>query len=134
MDVCNRNDIAGVMGNFNAKMGGENEGYKSCIGIHAMGDKNDKGERPFDFSVTIGLVIKGTLFHHKDIHQANMVKLGNYANMKTFKPRFNMDRLKDRGTKRMYCEAVRWRLQDNRVEEREQVKDLWEAEKTAYME
>lgn len=68
MDVCNRNDIAGVMGNFNVKMGGENEGYKSCIGIYVMGDKNDKGERLFDFFVIIGLVIKGILFYYKDIY------------------------------------------------------------------
>ena len=41
IDGCNRNDIMVVMGNFNAKVGGDNEGYKCCIGRCGMGDKND---------------------------------------------------------------------------------------------
>ena len=32
---------------------------------HGMGHKNDKGERICNFSVTNGLVIKGTLFQQK---------------------------------------------------------------------
>ena len=39
------------------------------------------------------------------------------CNMKKFKSRFNTDRLKERGTKQMYCEAVRRRFVENRVEE-----------------
>lgn len=34
-----------VMGYFNVKVGGDNKGYKSCIGIYGMGDKNDIGKR-----------------------------------------------------------------------------------------
>ena len=34
-----------VMGDFNVKVGGDNEGYESCIARHGMGDKNDNGER-----------------------------------------------------------------------------------------
>ena len=30
--VCNRNDIVVVMDDFNAKVGGENEVYGSCMG------------------------------------------------------------------------------------------------------
>ena len=45
IDGCKRNDIVVVMGDFNAKVGGDNEGYESCIGRHGMGDKNDNGER-----------------------------------------------------------------------------------------
>ena len=45
IDGCKRNDIVVVMSDFNAKVGGDNEGYESCIGRHGMGDKNDNGER-----------------------------------------------------------------------------------------
>ena len=136
------------MGDLNLKVGGDNEGYESCIGRHEMGDKNENGERLCDFSVANGMVITGTLFQHKDIHKATWVsangrvknqidhllisrqlksavldtrvqsganvnndnflartkirlKLSKYANMKKFNPRFNTDRLKDRGTRRM---------------------------------
>lgn len=34
----------------------------------------------------------------------------------------------------MYCEAVRRRLEENRVEEREEVKELWEAQRKACVE
>ena len=54
--------------------------------------------------------------------------------MKKFKPRFNTDRLKCRGTRQMYCEAVRRRLEENGVEEKEEIEELWEAQRKAYME
>ena len=73
IDGCKRNDIVVVMGDVNAKVGGDNEGYESSIGTHGMGDKNDNGERLCDFSVANGLVITGTLFQHKDIHEATWV-------------------------------------------------------------
>ena len=177
---CKRNDIVVVMGDFNAKVGGDNGGYESCIGRHGMGNKNDNGERLCDFSVSNGLVITGTLFQHKDIHKATWVsangrvknqidhplisrrlksavldtivqrgadvncdhylvrtksrlKLSKCANIEKFKLRFNTDKPKDRDTKRMYCEAVRRRLEENRGEEREEVEELWEALRKAYL-
>ena len=45
IDGYKRNDIVVVVGDFNAKVGGDNEGYESYIGRHGMGDKNDNGER-----------------------------------------------------------------------------------------
>ena len=44
IDRCNRNDIVVVMGDFDAKVGGDSEGYESGIGKHGMEDKNDNGE------------------------------------------------------------------------------------------
>lgn len=49
---CNRNNIVVVMGYFNAKVGGDNKGCKSCIGTHGMGDKNDIGERLLHYQLT----------------------------------------------------------------------------------
>ena len=121
-----------------------------------MGAEN--GERLCDFSMANGLVIRGTLFQHKDIHKATWVsangrvknqidhllisrqlrsavldarvqkgadinsdhflvrtnirlRLVKYVNMTKFKSRFNTNRLKDRDTRRMNCEAVRRRLE-----------------------
>lgn len=62
------------------------------------------------------------------------LRLGKYVNMKKLKPRLNTDRLKDRGTRQMYCEAVRRRLEENRAEEREEIEELWEAQRKAYVE
>ena len=54
--------------------------------------------------------------------------------MKNFKPRFNADRLKDRDTRRMYCKAVRRTLEGNRAEGREEIEELWETQRKAYVE
>ena len=62
------------------------------------------------------------------------LRLSKYINMKKFKPRFNTDRLKDRVTRRMYCEAVRRGLEENRAEEREEIEELWEAQRKAHVE
>ena len=73
IEGCKRNNIVVVLGDFNAKVRGDNEGYESCIERHGKGDKNDNGERLCNFSVTNGLVITGTLFQHKDIHKETWV-------------------------------------------------------------
>ena len=62
------------------------------------------------------------------------LRLGKYGNVKKFKPRFNRDRLKDTGIRRIYCEVVRRRLEENRIEERKAIEELWEAQSKAYVE
>ena len=73
IDGYNRNDILVVIGDFNAKVGGDKDGYERCMGRHGMGDKNDNGDRLCDFSMANCLVITGTLFQYKDIHNATWV-------------------------------------------------------------
>ena len=60
------------MGDFSAT-GGNNWGYESCMGRHAMRAKNDNEERLSNFPVENGLVITETLFQHKEIHKATWV-------------------------------------------------------------
>ena len=68
------------MGDSNATAG-NNWGYESCMGRHAMRAKNDNEERLSDFPVENGLVITETLFQHKDIHKATCVSAnGNVKN------------------------------------------------------
>ena len=62
------------------------------------------------------------------------LKLRKYANMEKFQPMFNADKLRDRETKRVYCGRVGRRLEENRGEEREEVEELWEALRKAYVE
>ena len=64
-----------VMGNFNGKVGGESEGYKSCIGRHAMRDKTTT-DRPCKSFAANGLVITGTLFQHKVTRQHGSWQMG----------------------------------------------------------
>ena len=49
------------------------------------------------------------------------LRLIKYVSMNKFKPMFNTDRLKDRDTRRMNCEAVRRRQESSRAEEIEEL-------------
>ena len=73
VDGCNKNDIIIVMGDLNAKVGNNNNGYERTMGTHGLGIRNDNGERLCEFCQMNGLVIAGTLFPHKDIHKATWV-------------------------------------------------------------
>lgn len=69
-DDCPRYDIKMVLGDMNAKVGRE-EAFRPTIGkwsVHE--DTNENGLRLIDFSSEKGMVIKGTFFRHKRIHQA----------------------------------------------------------------
>ena len=81
IDGCNKNDIIIVMGDLNAKVGEDNQGYKRAMGTHGMGIQNNNGERLCEFCMMNGLVIAGTLFPHKEIHKATWVSAdGNVKN------------------------------------------------------
>ena len=68
VDGCSKNDITTIMGDLNAKVGSDNTGYERTMGKHGLGTQNDNGERLCELCQLIGLVITGTLFPHKDIH------------------------------------------------------------------
>ena len=69
VDSVHKHDILLVMGDLNAKVGEDNEGYENIIGSHGVGERNDKGERLVDFCGLNNLVITGIIFLHKLMHK-----------------------------------------------------------------
>ena len=65
-----RRNIVIVMGDLNAKIGEDNEGYETVMGREGLGIMNDNGERFADFCDMQDLVIGGSVFPHKKIHKA----------------------------------------------------------------
>ena len=70
MDGVLRNDMAIVMGDWNAKVGGKKEGENGIVGGRVLrGERNDNGERFVTFCATNSLFITSTMYPHKDIHK-----------------------------------------------------------------
>ena len=73
LDKLPQKDVNIVMGDANAKIGCDNQGYEQFMGKCGLGEMNDNGERFVDFCAINGLVIGGSMFRHKRIHQATWV-------------------------------------------------------------
>ena len=69
VDSVHKYDILLVMGDLNAKVGEDNEGYENIIGSHGVGERNDNGERFVDYCRLNNLVVTGTIFPHKLIYK-----------------------------------------------------------------
>ena len=57
------------MGDLNAKIGQDNEGWEKVMEQHGLGRMNENGERLATFCGNNDLVIGGSLFKHRDIHK-----------------------------------------------------------------
>ncbi|XP_070138490.1 craniofacial development protein 2-like [Drosophila bipectinata] len=57
------------MGDFNAKIGTNNNGLETIMGRHGVGTRSNNGDRLIDLCQTFQLVIGGTVFPHKEIHK-----------------------------------------------------------------
>ena len=68
-----RKDVILLMGDFNAKVGQENEGLEHIMGKHGLGERNENGEFFVNLCASHDLVIGGTLFPHKDCHKVTWV-------------------------------------------------------------
>ncbi|KAJ4426527.1 hypothetical protein ANN_27341 [Periplaneta americana] len=66
-------DIVILMGDFNAKVGDENEGVKHIVGIHGVGERNDNGNMFVELYADRDLIIGGTWFPHKRHHKVTWV-------------------------------------------------------------
>lgn len=73
LDGIKDRDITLVMGDFNAKVGGDNAGYEDIMGKHGLGQMNDNGERFAEMCALNQLVIGGSVFPHKRIHKATWI-------------------------------------------------------------
>ena len=76
VDSVHKHDILLVMGDLNAKVGEDNEGYENIIGSQGVGERNDNGERLVDFCGLNNLVVTGTIFPHKLIHKQTWTSPG----------------------------------------------------------
>ena len=57
------------MGDLNAKVGSFIPGDGQAVGTQGLGIRNDNVTRFVDLCQRCGLVIGGTLFHHKQVHK-----------------------------------------------------------------
>ena len=55
-----RHDMLLVLGDMNAKVGEDNQGYERAMGRHELGSRNDNGERLCELCDLNELVITGT--------------------------------------------------------------------------
>ena len=62
-----------IMGDFNAKIGSDNQEYEYVMGVHGFGVMNDNGERFVNACAANNIVIGGSVFPHKRIHKATWV-------------------------------------------------------------
>lgn len=63
-------DIIVRMGDFSAKIGADKTGHEDIMGVHGLGQMNEKGERFANLCSLNQLVIGGGTFPHKQIHKA----------------------------------------------------------------
>lgn len=70
-----RRNIIITMGNFNAKIGSDNQGLEEIMGQQSLWEMNENRERFANLCATCNLVIGGSFFHHKRIHKATWVSL-----------------------------------------------------------
>ena len=57
LDSIGARDLIILMGDFNAKIGGQNEGYEAAVGKHGVGKMNENGEKIAETCVNNNLVI-----------------------------------------------------------------------------
>ena len=62
-------DLKIVMGDFNAQIGNNIEGWEDVIGAQAMGERTDNGERLLSYCSNNRLKIGGSMFCHKNIYK-----------------------------------------------------------------
>lgn len=68
--TCRRGDIKIVMGDFNAKVGTDNQGFEEVMGRNGLAHRgSDNGDRLKNLCSSYRLVIGGTKFSHLDIHK-----------------------------------------------------------------
>jgi hypothetical protein len=77
MTNVDKNDLVILMGDFNAKVGSDNENLQHVMGRHGIGEINDNGERLVELCGMNEMKIGGTLFPHKPVHKVTWVSPDN---------------------------------------------------------
>jgi len=65
MDAIPSYDLKIFMGDFNAQIGDDTQGYENIIGKEAMGTRTNNGERLLNLCSSFSLKIGGSIFPHK---------------------------------------------------------------------
>ena len=74
LDKLPTKDVNILMGDMNAQVGSNNEGYEQIMGKHGLGKKTtDNGERLKNLCALSKMIIGGTTFAHKRIHKTTWV-------------------------------------------------------------
>ena len=73
VEKASTKDMVMMMGDFNAKIGSDNNGYEDTMGTHGLGVMNDNGGLFADLCANNQLVIGGSIFPHKRIHKATWI-------------------------------------------------------------
>ena len=66
-------DVTTLMGHFHAKIGSNNRGYEEVMGTHGIGEMNENGEMFADLCSFNRLIIGGSVFPHRRIHNVTGV-------------------------------------------------------------
>ena len=77
LSLVPQNDLLIILGDFNARVGGDSHSWHSVIGSHTLGERNDNGTRLLDFCANNHLIVSNTWFQHKPIHQATWFRNGD---------------------------------------------------------
>jgi len=73
LDKIPKHDIVILMGDWNAKVGDQQDG-EGVVGHHGLhGERSEDGERFLELCASNNMVITTTLFPHKDIHKHTWV-------------------------------------------------------------
>ncbi|KAI4469197.1 endonuclease/exonuclease/phosphatase superfamily [Holotrichia oblita] len=70
-------DVRGTLfiaGDFNSRVGKNNDRYKAVLGQHREETRNDNGKRMLDFCLNHRLLVTNSFFKHKDIHKYTRVQ------------------------------------------------------------
>ena len=66
-----------VVGDLNAKVGGEQDPLQEIVGKHGIGERNDRGDVWVDWCATHEQVIMNTWFQHHQRHLYTWKSLGD---------------------------------------------------------
>ncbi|XP_068191488.1 craniofacial development protein 2-like [Antennarius striatus] len=77
VNVIKARDLVILRGDFNAKIGGQNNGYETVMRKQGVGTMDENGEMFEETCVNTNIVIGGSVFPHKTIHKTTWVSPGH---------------------------------------------------------
>ena len=66
-----KNEYLLLLGDFNARVGADNNAWPNCLGPHGVGEINDNGQRLLEFCSAHNLCVTNTYFSGKECHKVS---------------------------------------------------------------